>query len=127
MTLTPAQREQWRQLWAKETDGLAERRRQLLVVAQEVAQALHRLWPGMVVRLFGSVGGAGFHAGSDLDLAVEGLPSEAQLEALALAECQADATLAKLGGEPVAVDLVRLETLPEPWRERIRRQGQVLA
>jgi hypothetical protein len=77
--------------------------------------------------VFGSVDGPGFHAGSDLDRAVEGLPPEAQLEALALAERQADATLARLGGHPVAVDLVRLETPPEPWRERIFGQGQALA
>jgi predicted nucleotidyltransferase len=38
------------------------------------------------VRLFGSVLGPGFHEGSDLDLVVEGLPGEALLEALALAE-----------------------------------------
>ena len=38
------------------------------------------------MRLFGSVLGPGFHEGSDLDLVVEGLPREALLEALALAE-----------------------------------------
>ena len=38
------------------------------------------------VRVFGSVWWHGFHAGSDLDLAVEGLPPEAQLEALAPAQ-----------------------------------------
>ena len=127
MVLTPAQRGNWRQLWAKEADLLAGRRSQLLVVAEEVAKALHQLWPGLVVRVFGSVDGPGLHAGSDLDLAVEGLPPALQAEAQALAERQADATLASLGGHPVAVDLVRLETLPEPWRERIRGQGQVLA
>ncbi|MFM7236352.1 MAG: hypothetical protein ACKOYK_06220 [Cyanobium sp.] len=39
----------------------------------------------MAVRL-GARLGPGFHDGSDLDLAVEGLPREALLEALALAE-----------------------------------------
>jgi predicted nucleotidyltransferase len=127
MALTSAQRDNWRQLWAEEADLLAARRAQLLVVAQEVAQALHRLWPGLVVRVFGSVDGPGFHAGSDLDLAVEGLPPADLAEAQALAERQADATLARLGGQPVALDLIRLEALPEPWRERILGGGRVLA
>jgi predicted nucleotidyltransferase len=126
MALTAAQRDNWRQLWAKEADLLAARRGQLLVVAQEVARALHRLRPGLVVRVFGSVDGPGFHAASDLDLAVEGLPLAALLEAQALAGRQADATLARLGGNPVVVDLVRVEALPEPWRERIRGRAPVL-
>jgi predicted nucleotidyltransferase len=126
MTLTAAQRQHWRQLWAREADALEERRQQLLVVAKAVAKELQGLWPEVGVRLFGSVLGPGFHDGSDLDLAVEGLPREALLEALALAERCADAQLLTLGGSPVAVDLVRLEALPVPWQERIRQRGQAL-
>ncbi|MFI0403961.1 MAG: nucleotidyltransferase family protein [Cyanobium sp.] len=126
MPLTAAQRQHWRQLWARESDALEERRQQLLVVAKAVAKELQGLWPEVGVRLFGSVLGPGFHDGSDLDLAVEGLPREALLEALALAERCADAQLLTLGGSPVAVDLVRLEALPVPWQERIRQRGQAL-
>jgi|LakMenEpi03Aug12_release.lakeMendotaPanAssembly.Ray.scaffolds.fasta_scaffold09356_8 predicted nucleotidyltransferase len=126
MTLTAAQRQHWRQLWARESDALEERRHQLLVVAKAVAKELQGLWPEVGVRLFGSVLGPGFRDGSDLDLAVEGLPREALLEALALAERCADAQLLTLGGSPVAVDLVRLEALPVPWQERIRQRGQAL-
>jgi predicted nucleotidyltransferase len=86
MTLTAAQRQHWCQLWARESDALEERRQQLLVVAKAVAKELQGLWPEVGVRLFGSVLGPGFRDGSDLDLAVEGLPREALLEALALAE-----------------------------------------
>ena len=124
MTLTAVQRQHWRQLWAREAEALESRRQQLLVVAKAVAKELGRHWPEAAVWLFGSVLGTGFHAGSDLDLAVEGLPREALLEALALAERCADAQLLTLGGSPVAVDLVRLEALPVPWQERIRQRGQ---
>lgn len=126
MTLTAAQRQHWRQLWAREADALEGRRQQLLVVAKAVAKELQGLWPEVGVWLFGSVLGPGFHDGSDLDLAVERLPREALLEALALAERCADAQLQTLGCSPVAVDLVRLEALPVPWQERIRQRGQAL-
>ena len=126
MTLTAAQRQHWRQLWAREAAALEGRRQQLLVVAKAVAKELQGLWPEVGVWLFGSVHGPGFHDGSDLDLAVEGLPREALLEALALAERCADAQLLTLGGSPVAVDLVRLEALPVLWQERIRQRGQAL-
>lgn len=90
-------------------EALDQRRQQLLAAAQVEADALHLAWPEVVVRVFGSVLGPGFHGGSDLDLAVGGLPLQALLEAMALAEDQADAALARMGGGPVAVDLVRLE------------------
>ena len=74
MTLTAAQRQHWRQLWAREADALEGRRQQLLVVAEAVTKELQGLWPEVGVWLLGSVLGPGFHDGSDLDPAVEGLP-----------------------------------------------------
>ena len=69
--------------------------------------------------------GPGLHADSDLDLAVAGLPADELLDALALAEGGADAP-ERPGAAAAAVDLVRLETLPIHWQERIRTEGQLL-
>ncbi|MFM7269846.1 MAG: nucleotidyltransferase family protein [Cyanobium sp.] len=124
MPLTESHREHWRLRWARQERSLEERRRALLEIAPAIATALQARWPGVTVRLFGSVRGAGFHMGSDLDLGLEGLPAEALLEAMRLAEDQADAAAERRGLAPIAVDLVQLEALPKPWRERIRATGQ---
>ena len=126
MLLTESQREHWRLRWAGQSRSLEERRRALLEIAPAIAGVLQARWPGVTVRLFGSVGGPGFHMGSDLDLGLEGLPTEALLEAMRLAAERADAAAERRGLAPIAVDLVRLEALPEPWRERIRATGQPL-
>jgi predicted nucleotidyltransferase len=125
MVLTPVQRNHWRQRWASEAAGREERRKQLRNQAAVIAAVLHRRWPQLSLWVFGSVLGPGLHADSDLDLAVEGLPSAELLEALVLAEgCVAAAALS--GSPAVAVDLVRLESLPIHWQERIRAEGQLL-
>lgn len=124
MPLTASQREHWRLRWAGQSRLLEKRRQALLAVAPAIAAALQARWPGVTVRLFGSAFGPGFHAGSDLDMGLEGLPAQALLEAMGLAEEQADAMAERQGLAPIAVDLVRLEALPGPWRERIRATGQ---
>jgi len=126
MPLTESQRHHWRLRWARQERSLQERRRALLEIAPAIAAALQARWPRVTVRLFGSVRGAGFHAGSDLDLALEGLPAEALLEAMRLAADQADAMAERRGLAPIAVDVIRLEALPGPWRQRIRATGQPL-
>jgi predicted nucleotidyltransferase len=65
----------------------------------------------------GSAAWGGFGERSDLDVVVEGLAPEA-------AAAAAD-TLAGVAGLPV--DLLRLEELPETFRERVRRDGVRLA
>lgn len=127
MLVTPSQRAFWQRHWAAEAEACEQRRRQLQEVAASVAEALRQRWPALTVWLFGSVLGPGFREDSDLDLALEGLPSEALLEAMAVAETRSDALLIAADKAPVAVDLVRLEALPEPWQARIRRDGQRLA
>ncbi|MEB3168369.1 MAG: hypothetical protein VKK97_06500 [Synechococcaceae cyanobacterium] len=68
--------------------------------------------------------GPGLHFDSDLDLA--GLPADQLLDAMALAQgCAGVAE--RPGSAAVAVDLVRLETLPIHWQERIRAEGQRLS
>lgn len=68
------------------------------------------------VWLFGSLATAHVHPGSDVDLAVLGLPATSYFTALA--------DLMELFGTPV--DLVRIEEAPTSLRERIAREGRLL-
>jgi predicted nucleotidyltransferase len=124
--LTSQQRAHWLRQWAEEANALERRRGQLLAVADLVAEELGVHWSQVSVWLFGSTLGPGFHADSDLDLAVAGLPAEALMEALAVAEGCAMRIADRRGLAPVALDLVRLDSLPPPWRERVQREGQRL-
>jgi predicted nucleotidyltransferase len=126
MVVTPGQRDHWRQRWASEAARREQRRGQLRSQAAAIAATLRQRWPDVSVWLFGSVLGPGLHADSDLDLAVAGLPADELLDALALAEGRADAA-ARPGSAGVAVDLVRLETLPIHWQARIRAEGLLLS
>jgi predicted nucleotidyltransferase len=125
MVVTPGQRDRWRQRWASEAARREERRTQLQSQALAIASTLRQRWPDLSLWLFGSVLGPGLHADSDLDLAVAGLPAGELPEALSLAEGCANAA-ERPASAAVAVDLVRLETLPIHWQERIRAEGQRL-
>jgi hypothetical protein len=74
----------------------------------------------------GSALGPGFHADSDLDLAVGQLPADDLIDALDLVARCAGQESDRLFLAPVAIDLVRLEALPLPWQERIQRDGRRL-
>jgi predicted nucleotidyltransferase len=124
--LTPLQREHWQRRWASEAGQLQQRRRQLLEVAATVASELRAQWPEVSLWLFGSSLVPGFHADSDLDLAVAQLPAGDLIEALDLAQRCAGRELDRHKASPVALDLVRLEALPLCWQERIQRDGQPL-
>ena len=67
--------------------------------------------------LFGSLAWGGFHEGSDVDLAVEGIapdrPAQAATEASAAAHH--------------VVELFALEDLPDAFRERVTSEGRRLA
>jgi len=117
-----------RRLRAQEQRLLEQRRGQLLIAATRAAQALRERWPLLQgVWLFGSVlDPAAFQRHSDLDLAVEGLPAAAQLEALGLVESVVDPLLAHAGQRGIAIDLARCEDLPPHWQERLRRQALAL-
>ncbi len=67
--------------------------------------------------LFGSAIEGPFTINSDIDLAVEGLPTLDLLAAMAEVEPHADG---------IPVDLVRMESLPPHWQERIRARGRPL-
>jgi predicted nucleotidyltransferase len=73
------------------------------------------------VYLFGSAARGSsrpFHGGSDLDLAVEGLPDSRYFAALA--------ALGRLTSDRLPIDLVPLETAPPPLRDRVHTSGELL-
>jgi predicted nucleotidyltransferase len=114
-----------RRQWAEEARALERRRQRLLAAATEAALALKAHWPAIeTVWVFGSAATQhAFRRHSDLDLAVAGLPPEAQLSALAVVERVLDRAMAATGGVSVAIDLVRLEELDPHWQERIRHRA----
>jgi predicted nucleotidyltransferase len=124
--LTAQQRDHWLRHWTAQANQLERRRGELLTVAAPVAAELRARWPQISIWLFGSTLGPGFHADSDLDLAVAGLPADALIEALEVAERCAMRVAERQGLAPIAMDLVRLESLPLHWQERIQRDGQRL-
>lgn len=90
---------------------------------EEAREALDRVLPGALERhgarrawLFGSLAWGGTHDESDVDLAVEGLRPEQQT-ALHVELMRA---------LPLRVDLLRLDELPEDFRERILAEGRLL-
>jgi uncharacterized protein len=106
---------------------LAERRRQAHQRSTERAQRLRHGLAGAAallrtrygatrVVLFGSLATGSHSETSDVDLAVEGLPSAEYFRALA--------ELMAHFGTPV--DLVRLEEAPKSLRERIAAEGEPL-
>jgi len=91
------------------------------------ASASHAALPGLVallvgrhgarrVWLFGSLAWGQAGVGSDIDLGVEGLPSDRYFRALG----------DLLAVAPCRVDLVRIEDAPESLATRIRAEGEVL-
>jgi predicted nucleotidyltransferase len=118
MTVSEAHRRHWQRRWAAEAEAIKRRRAAALVQAEEVAHRLRDRWPALGgLWLFGSVLGESFAAHSDIDLAVEGLPAPDLLDAMAVAESDG----------AIPLDLVRLESLPPHWQQRIRRSGRRLA
>ena len=82
------------------------------------AEALQHSWSAIDgVWLFRSTIDGRFGRASDIDLAVDGLPEQDLLEAMAEAEFTA---------ADIPVDSVRLESLPPHWQQRIRERGQRL-
>ena len=109
--------EQWRERFAADRAALEQRRLDGLRQAEQAAEELRARWPGVgQVWLFGSLLTRGFHEDSDLDLIVDGLPAEALLEALGMAE--------RMG--PLTVDLKRREDLEPELRQRLLRRARPL-
>jgi predicted nucleotidyltransferase len=109
--------ERWRQRFAADREALERRRQDGQRQAQRAADALSTRWPGVrQVWLFGSLLSPGFHGDSDLDLIVAGLPPEAWIQAVDLAEQPG----------PLVVDLKRAEDLEPELRQRLLRGARPL-
>jgi predicted nucleotidyltransferase len=124
MPVSVAQRRHWQQRLQAEAAAIAERRQRAERQAHCSAEALRARWPQIqAVWLFGSALEPGFTLQSDLDLCVEGMPSDALLDAMALLDQVA------LPGQvqSLPVDLVRLEALPPHWQQRMRERARLLA
>jgi len=111
--------EAWRRRRRDERDALPFLHQQLMEVAQKCASVLAEKYSVRKVYLFGSVAWPErFHADSDLDLAVEGLPDEKYMRALA--------ELWRLLPADRELNLVPLEAAFPELAERVRREGLVL-
>jgi predicted nucleotidyltransferase len=108
-----------RQRRRAEREALPLLRQQLLEAAQKCADFLAKKYTVRAVYLFGSVAWSErFHADSDLDLAVEGLPDEKYLRALT--------ELWRLLPPGRELNLVPLEAAFPELAERVRQEGTVL-
>ncbi len=111
--------EAWRQRRRAEREALLLRQQRLLEAAQDCANVLVKKYAVRAVYLFGSVAWPErFHADSDIDLAVEGLPDEKYMRALT--------ELWRLLPAGSELNLVPLESAFPELAERVRREGMVL-
>lgn len=126
MPVSVAQRRHWQQRLQAEAAAIAERRQRAERQAHCSAEALRARWPQIqAVWLFGSALEPGFTLESDLDLCVEGMPSDALLDAMALLDHVV--LPGHVQEQSLPVDLVRLEALPPHWQQRMRARARLLA
>ena len=118
--LTPeeieAYRAAWRRRWAEVEARRAQRQERAWGIARAAARLLRERFGARRVRVFGSLSTPWFHEGSDIDLAVEGIPPERLSEA--------EAALAELAPD-FRVDLVPIEEIQDAPRllRRIEEEG----
>ena len=105
-----------RRRWTSGRAEAEERARRLLALLPAAVEILRGRFGVGRIWLFGSLATGDARLTSDVDLAVEGLRSDRQIEAL-------DAVMLALR---CPVDLVRLETAPESLVERILTEGRPL-
>lgn len=123
MVVSPSQRLFWRQRRQEAIASAQAREQAALRLAAEAAALLRQGWPGLEgVWLFGSVAEGRTQSSSDIDLAVAGLPPEALLTATA----ELDSLAAARQDPAIPIDLVRLESLPPHWQQRIRERAIAL-
>jgi predicted nucleotidyltransferase len=107
----------WRERWRKDRRADAAAARRARATADEIARLLVRRYGARRVTLCGSLPRGDFRRGSDIDLAVEGIPDDRFFAAGAAA--------ARAGGE-LEVDLVPVESSTRQYREWLSREGTVL-
>ena len=102
-------------LEAREDERIAAHVRALRSRLPEAVRLLRDRHGATRIVLFGSLAAGDTHAGSDVDLAVEGLPADWYFSALANLLCLFS-----------AVDLVRLEEAPPTLARHIAAEGLLL-
>ena len=101
----------------RQAAALEARRQQIRARLPALAAMLRARYGAQGVILFGSVTWGGFHAASDVDVAVIGLAPDRLFEAIA------DANI----DMPVPVELFVLENLPATFRARVLADGEPVA
>jgi predicted nucleotidyltransferase len=109
--------EAWRERWARQRQADAEDERAARALAERLASLLCQRFGARRVILVGSLARGEFRQGSDIDLAVEGIPDEVFFQAGAAVEAAA-------GGIPV--DLVPIESMSQAFADDLFREGIVL-
>ncbi len=116
-TITPQQAAEALVARATQRHAAVEARR--LVIRGKLsalADMLRTRYGAQRVMVFGSLAWGGFHAQSDVDVAVEGIASER------LWQATTDAN----EGMPATVELFALESLPQSFRQRVLAEGELL-
>ena len=107
----------WRERWRHERRADSAAARRARTISRKVARLLVRRYGARRVVLCGSLARGDFRRGSDIDLAVEGVPAELFFEASAAA--------ARAAGE-FEVDVVPIESATRRYREWLAGEGIVL-
>jgi predicted nucleotidyltransferase len=101
-------------------EALEARRGEVVARLREVAPGLAERLGASRIYLFGSMAWSNVHEGSDVDIALEGIPADRHFKAWAVVE-------EELRGVGVEVEVVLLEELDPDFRERIVHEGMRLA
>lgn len=111
-----AYRQAWADRWAAEARSAKERAQRALELLPMLVKILVEEYDATGVALIGSLARGDFHASSDIDLVVAGVP--------AASFYRAGAALERAAGVPV--DLVPWETATDEMREVVSSEGRVL-
>jgi predicted nucleotidyltransferase len=104
----------WQRRWKREKEADAAAAERALAIARRLARILVREYGATRVVLCGSLARGDFQQGSDIDLAVEGIPDDRFFAA--------GAHVAREAGE-FEVDVVPLEAATEGYRRRLAEEG----
>lgn len=104
----------WRERWVREREGDLEAAKSAHAVARRLASLLRDRYGVPRVFLTGSLARGDFRRGSDIDLAIEGLPVDELFRAGALLEDNA---------EGFGIDLVPIESASPAYVARLDREG----
>jgi predicted nucleotidyltransferase len=112
----------WRERWAREarerTRAIDERRVAALSLLPRLASVLQRDFGASRIWVVGSLARGDFSLGSDIDLAVEGLPLGRLFEA--------EGAIEALCGQGFRVDLVPLELARPRFRDALAVEGRLI-